>query len=855
MRRLTTIICSLLLVLSALGQTVFDEYLANAKAFADAFPREKVHLHFDNTSYYQGDTIWFKAYVVDADTRQYSQISRPLYVELVDQMGNVVDRQIVKVQDGQAAGQISLTNTFFTGYYEVRAYTKWMLAFEEAPLFSRTFPIYRKPLASDPNKRSIAEYRMDKTMRKREQQELDRLTVNFYPEGGRLLKGVPTMIGMETVSRDSGWVNINGVLLDNGGQPVMPVATIHDGMGSFIYTPGDKPCTLEFEFAGKKRTFKLPKAEDMGYALKVGSKEDGFEVTITRSESMPAEPLALFIFAEGQPCNYVPVDLSQSSSKRMKILGKDLPSGVIRLALINEHAAVLNDRFCFVYPKDTLSMSAQTDASVYAPYSKVDCRVKVVDADGNPVAGAPVSLSLRDGIESDLRNDDETMLTDLLLTSELRGYIQRPGFYFANRSASRRKMLDNLLMIRGWRYYDLPQAFGVKEFTPRQLPEDRLMLYGRVRSYFQKSDDLDVTILAYEDSSSFMGVTKTDSLGYFHVPLEEFDGRMSTLIQTRKAGKKMNRAASVSLDRRFEPQVRVYDYAETNPEWDILYNPQQLDQMLADVDPYRALDDETIVLDELVVKAKNKGKDLMKDTEKFERSIAGYYNMRQIIDDMRDEGRIITNDIGNLMHEINPNINFAGTYYKADSIVYSIEGHTISKDYIDGFIDEIETAMLYTDFTGVRTMKYNTDNYRVEEQTAEDFWTGTSADTTDVLNLRGLHCRLDFTMSERFNPNKNYTPSRGVRKTVVSGYTRPVAFYCPQYPDGAEGIYDDRRRTLYWNPSLVTDENGEIHIDCYNSHQATYLQISAETLINGFTGTLTTNSVAASPEKSTFQQQ
>lgn len=852
MRRFFIILYSLLLMLSAQGQTVFDEYLGRAKAFADAFPREKVHLHFDNTSYYQGDTIWFKAYIVDADSHQYSQISRPLYVELVDQMGNIMDRQILKIENGQAAGQISLTNTFFTGYYEVRAYTKWMLAFEEAPIFSRTFPIYRKPLASDPNKRSIAEYRMDKTMRKREQQDLDRLTVNFYPEGGRLLKGVSTMIGVETVSRDSGWVNISGVLIDNDGQPVMPIATIHDGMGTFLYTPSDKPCTVEFEFAGKKRTFKLPKAEESGYGLRVGSREDGFEVTVSRTPATPVEPLALFIFSEGQPCSYVPIDLTQTTAKRLKILNKDLPSGVIRLSLINEQASVLNDRFCFVYPRDTLTMAATTNASVYAPYSKMQCKVKVTDPEGRPVAGAPVSLSMRDGIESDLRNDDETMLTDLLLTSDLKGYIQRPGYYFASRSASRRKILDNLLMIRGWRYYDLSEVFGIKDFMPKQLPEDRLMLYGQVHSYFQKSNDLDVTILAYEDSSSFMGVTKTDSLGYFHIPLEEFDGTMSTLIQTRKAGKKMNRASSVSLDRRFEPKARVYDYAETNPVWDIPYNPAQLDQMLADVDPYRALDDETIVLDELVVKAKNRGKDLMKDTEKFERSIAGYYNIRQIVDDMRDEGKIITNDIGNLMHEINPNINFVGTYYKADSIVYSIEGHTISKDYIDGFIDEIETAMLYTDFTGVRTMKYNSDTYRVEEQTADDFWTGTSADTTDVLNLRDLHCRLDFTMSERFNPNKNYMPSRGVRKTVVSGYTRPSAFYSPQYPDGAEGVFDDRRRTIYWNPTLLTDENGEVAVDCYNSHQATYLQISAETLHEGRIATLNTNSVAASPENASF---
>lgn len=846
MRRFITIIYGLLLVLMASGQTVFDEYLANAKAFADAFPREKVYLHFDNTSYYQGDSIWFKAYVVDADTRQYSQISKPLYVELVDQMGNIVDRQIVKIENGQASGQISLTNTFITGYYEVRAYTKWMLAFNEAPLFSRTFPIYRKPLASDSNKRSIAEYRMDKTMQKRPEDKLKRLNVNFYPEGGKLIKGVPTIVGFETLSADSGWVNINGILKDSEGNDLMPVSTIHDGMGTFLYTPGEKPGSLYFEYSGKKFTFRLPVAEEEGYSLRVGAKEDCFDVTVSRSTATTSSPLALFIFADGVPFNYQPIDLSQSQSKRLKIMHSDLPPGVIRLSLVNEAGNSINDRFCFVYPRDTLSIQASTNASVYAPFAKVDCKMKVVDDEGKPVVGAPVSVSLRDGIESDLRNDDNNILTDLLLTSELKGYINRPAFYFANRSASRRRMLDNLLLIRGWRYYDLQEAFAVKPFIPKYIPEDRLMLYGQVKSYFQKSNDLDVTILAYEDSTSFMGVTKTDSLGYFSVPLDEFEGRMSTLIQTRKAGKKINRASAVSLDRRFEPAARPLDAEETSPHWDMPVDPAGLDRMLAEVDPYRADDEDVHVLDELVVKAKYKNKNLLKDTERFERSIVGYYNMRQIIDDFRDQGRIITNDIGNLMHEINPNINFAGTFYRADSIVYSIEGRTISKDFVDGYLDEMETAVLYVDRTGIKTLRYNADNYRVEEASAEDYWTGTSADTTNVLALRDLHVRLDFTMTERFNPNRNYSPTRGVRRTVVQGYSKPAGFYSPQYPNGPVEAYEDRRRTIYWNPTLTTDENGEISISCYNSHNATYLDISAETLVDGHPAAVSTTSLDTS---------
>lgn len=837
--------CSLLLTTTLSGQTVFDSYFEKAKSFAEAFPREKVHLHFDNTSYYQGDTIWFKAYAVTEGDNKYSKISRPLYVELVDQLGNVMERQIVKLTEGSGEGQISLSNTFFTGYYEVRAYTKWMLAFTDDSYFTRTFPVYKKPLGATGAKRQIAQYRMDDSMKQRPQDKLDALNVRFYPEGGKLVQGVPCVVGMETLSRDSGWVDINGTLVASDGTPIVPVSTIHDGMGTFLYTPTAKPASVEFVYNGKKRTFKLPSAEQDGYCMTLNNKETEFDVTVSRSATTASEPLALFVTSGGMPCTYVPVDLSSAATQRFKALTSDLPAGVARLSLVNGNGQTLLDRFAFVYPKDTLSMAATTDKAVYGAFSKIGCTVSVKSSDGTPLAGVPVSLSVCDAAASDYIANGASIYTDLLLTSELKGYINRPEYYFEQRTRTRRKLLDNLLLIRGWRKYDLQQAFGVSGFTPRYLPEDRLTLYGKVKSYFQKSDGLGVTILASNDTSRVAGVTVTDSIGRFSVPLDDFEGRMDALFQTRKAGKKLNRASSISLERLFEPALRKYDYDELNPWWDVAVDSVALAKLVKEVDPYSADDADDIVLDELVVKAKNRKKKTVNDTERFERSILGYYNIRQIVDDMRDKGKIINGDIGNLMHEINPNINFKGTYYKVDSIVYCVQGKNMERTFIDNYIDDIETAMLYYDRSGTRAFTFG-DDFKAKETTVEDYWTGVTADTANVAALKDLYVRLDFTMDERFNPNKSYLTSRGLRKTYIQGYSRPCEFYSPQYPDGALGAVDDNRRTLYWNPSLVTDENGEIRVDCYNSRNATYLTVSAETLVDGRPAAVNVNSVAAS---------
>lgn len=143
---------------------------------------EKAYLHFDNTSYYVGDTIWFKAYVTLAEKQTFSLISRPLYVELVDQTGHIADKQIIKLTQGEGNGQFILPHSMLSGYYEVRAYTRWMLAFNEPQYFSRTFPIYQLS-NSDKLERSITTYELSSSMENRPSETEEKLNVRFSPKG------------------------------------------------------------------------------------------------------------------------------------------------------------------------------------------------------------------------------------------------------------------------------------------------------------------------------------------------------------------------------------------------------------------------------------------------------------------------------------------------------------------------------------------------------------------------------------------------------------------------------------------------------------------------------------------------
>ena len=132
-------------------------FAGNIHQFNSIFPQEKVYLQFDNTSYYTGETIWFKAFVVNASTLRKAQ-SQVLYVDLISPTGVLLKQQKLKIVAGQADGSFVLNDAsteqarekrgvleYPSGFYEVRAYTNYMLNFSEETLFSRVFAVYEKP--------------------------------------------------------------------------------------------------------------------------------------------------------------------------------------------------------------------------------------------------------------------------------------------------------------------------------------------------------------------------------------------------------------------------------------------------------------------------------------------------------------------------------------------------------------------------------------------------------------------------------------------------------------------------------------------------------------------------------------
>ena len=235
-----------------------DTLASRVKLFGETLPQEKVYLHIDNTCYFVGDTIWYKGYVTRSDKGTLTDLSRILYVELLTPDGYLVEHQQLEMPDGTAHGAFLLTDSLYARYYELRAYTRWMLNFGryEHPhspyteemfynkqmakdyfrdydkLYSRVFPVFDRPS-------SPGIYPKDMTLRPlrryfRAQKGKPDMDLKFYPEGGALVAGLPGHVAFELNDENGQHVAAEVTIYNRHKQIIARTHTVHRGRGTFV---------------------------------------------------------------------------------------------------------------------------------------------------------------------------------------------------------------------------------------------------------------------------------------------------------------------------------------------------------------------------------------------------------------------------------------------------------------------------------------------------------------------------------------------------------------------------------------------------------------------------------------------
>ncbi len=451
----------------------FETVMKRLAAFGKTIPQEKIFIHMDNSCYFLGDTIRFAAYTRQTSDGKPSKVSGILYVELLNQDGFLVERKLIDIANGRGYGDFALTkDLMYSGYYELRAYTRWQLnwgVFEHKhsasakkwffsdereqtyyrdyeKLYSRVFPVYDKPKKEGAYERNMTLRPMARYFRK----ETDKrdLTLTLFPEGGNLVDGVNNRVAFEAAWSDGEYAE--GMLYVNNDS----TATVHRGRGVFNIDLSTEEGQKNLERGVKFRTkngetaqAKLPKPEKCGVALSVQHKGDGWLIQALPTDTLKTDSLALTVMHEGVLKEFHPLSEIEYG---LRINNNELPVGVNQVTVFDTKGRVYADRIFFVnranLKKPSLSISGMKDE--YAPYEQVKLNISSTKTE---LDNAYTSLAVYEPI--DHLYDNGNILTEMLLSSEVKGFIPDPAAYFERDDEEHRTALDLLMMTQGWRRF------------------------------------------------------------------------------------------------------------------------------------------------------------------------------------------------------------------------------------------------------------------------------------------------------------------------------------------------------------------------------------------------------------------
>lgn len=475
--------------------------------FGTSIPQEKVFLHLDNTCYFVGDTIWYKAYVTRSDQMKPTDLSKILYVELFTPDGYLVERQQLEMPDGTAHGAFALKDSLYAGYYEMRAYTLWMLNFgvHEHPhsdwteymfynkqmarnffldydkLYSRVFPVFDKPQAP-------GEYLKDMTLRPmrryfRSRKGKPELDVRFYPEGGELVEGTDGRIAFEANTEEGQHIDVELSVRNSKGQEVARSKVIHRGRGRFTLPaiPRGEKYKAVFQYQGNEYSVALPEPAREGCAMQVSPTGSGnIRVAIQAAGlGTPLPALGLQVLQGGVSKAFYDVRPDGTGKAVVEVPSSQLSTGVNQFTLFDGKGRIYADRLLFVnhHDYDTPQLEVSGIKNQYEPFEPITLQLQLKD----PSATAPsVSLAVRDHATDELTYDNGNLLTEMLLGSELKGFVEDPGFYFEKDDSLHTQALDLLMMVQGWRRYSWKNMAGIEPMTIRHMPEQVQTISGCV---------------------------------------------------------------------------------------------------------------------------------------------------------------------------------------------------------------------------------------------------------------------------------------------------------------------------------------------------------------------------------------
>ncbi|CAN5819406.1 hypothetical protein BH11BAC3_BH11BAC3_15280 [soil metagenome] len=747
------------------------------------YPQEKMHIQFDKSVYNPGETIWFKAYITTDNLP--GAISKTMYADLLDEKGKILQRKMMPVLQSGAASSFDLPDTMYTNRLYVRAYTKWMMNFDSSLLYSRPIQILLPKSAAKKAPVPVT------------------YSVQFFPEGGDMVEKVSSRIAFKATDNQGEPIVARGDIVTGSGKKIIAFSSVHDGMGYFELTPitGETYKAIWKDKKGVQHETFLPEAKKQAATLTIDQNDHQILYTIKRPDTVAPSFTSFYVIAQMQQrlVYSARINLAKKTSVTAPIETDSMPNGILQLTIFNADQLPVAERIVFINHNNYYFIT-----DLHSTEKNLTKRGKNgLQIDVGDVLLSNLSISVTDADINPISKNEENIYSGLLLTSDLKGFVYNPAYYFTDTDDSTKLKLDLVMMTNGWRRFKWEDVLAGKWPVLRNVPENYLSITGKILGLSKA--------LLYKKDMTMILKTKNGGNNFFSLPVAE-DGSFKQTDLYFFDSAKLHYQLNNDKDKTLTTSAT---FAFVN---NLITAPKTPLSFLSDL--YLPLRDDSTSLKSSTMAALQRAQ---VESNKVKTLANVEVRSRQ----------------KSLKEKLNEEYT-SGFFTGDDGYTFTTEDDPFAKSatsiftYLQGKVAGLQIS---TTGDGGATWRGSQTSFFLNEV------------NTDVGALQGINMN-DVAMIKVFRPpffgaigggaggaiaiytkkgasaNANVA---GLPSTTINGYSTIKEFYSPDYEAKPQPDVKDYRTTLYWSPFLFFDkETRRITIPFYNSDNCKKIRVTIE---------------------------
>lgn len=498
-----------LLALSGLGAPTFSQHLTTRpdeiiQKFSTENFQEKIYVHLDRTDHLTGEIIWFRLTVVDAILLHPVDLSKIAYVEILDENNLPVLQAKVALEKGVGNGSLFLPSTLNTGNYSIRAYTNWMKNLGPDFFFQKSISIINTLKSVEPTTR----------------QTTSSVLLELFPEGGQFIENIKNRVAFKVSNSLGIGVKSRGALVNQRNDTIIKFETLKFGIGRFEFTPhaGDNYKAIIFDFSNRPVSEKLLPVLQAGTSIMVTDSTEWIRVRV--SSTQPLIYTTLVVHTR-QSVKIAEQQVSRTNSVEFLIDRNKLSDGISHFTIFDFENRPVCERLYFQKPKQN-QLTATVNQNEYNIRRKVTLSLK-----SSTKKSAEYSISV---FRADSLSDASSIVTNLLLISDLVGFVEHPEFYFSEDPMAA-LAADNLMLTHGWRRFRWERIQTTQDAT--YLPEVRgHLIQGKILDSNGNPSAGKEGFLASPGKKVQIYTARSDAKGIIRFQMKSFHSQGKLIAQT-----------------------------------------------------------------------------------------------------------------------------------------------------------------------------------------------------------------------------------------------------------------------------------------------------------------------------------